>query len=70
MLGTSVHSHLARAQVHFTKNTKQLSDGLGFGWKPKEHNPPDHRGGGATREAGPQSLFSNSGCTSLQALTC
>lgn len=52
VLGTSVHSHLARAQVHFTKNTKQLSDGLGFGWKPKEQSswPPGrrgHRGGGA-----------------------
>lgn len=47
VLGTSVHSHLARAQVHFTRNTKQLSDGPGFGWKPKEHNPPGHQGGGA-----------------------
>lgn len=47
VLGTSVHLHLARAQVHFTRNTKQLLDSPGFGWIPNEHNPPGHQGGGA-----------------------
>lgn len=46
VLWTSVHWHLASAQVHFIRNTKQLSDGPEFGRTPNEYNAPCHWGRG------------------------
>lgn len=52
----STSKHLARAQVHFTGNTRQLSDGPAFGWT-------KHRVHSATGAEGPASPLSVSGRT-------